>query len=268
MDEFLAELYGTRETIGAGESDTSDLDKLAEAQILDNMFEAEGINVEELPDEAILKMAHQLFGDNSALVKEAMEGAEKEEEETEEEETPEEEAKEEKEEAKEASEESFSEKLAQADQLGRVMAHAFVQEQSEIEKQAAAGAAGKFLQAGLKKGKKLLQTGKKVGEKAGKKALKAGKKAGKKYGPAAGAGAGVGLGVGGLAGYLAGKDKKGSALDMLAEERALEMLKEAGIDIAEQQQPEVSSREEMLKAAVDARALEMLVEAGYVETEE
>jgi len=206
MDEFLATLYGTRETIGASAPDTSDLDKLAEAQILDSMFQSEGINVDELPDATILKIAQEIFGDDSALVKSAQmppelkekmeeksEGAAHEKKETKEEEKGEEA------EEKEASE-TFEEKFAQADKLGRVMAHAFVQERASIEKQASEQAPAE-------------------------------------------------------------EQKIASAIDILAEQRALEMLKEAGIDPT--QQP--SAEEQKLAELVEKRAHEMLAQAGYIQ---
>ena len=115
MNEFLAELYNTRETIGAG-AGASDVEKLAEAQILDQMFEAEGIDVNQLPDETIVKVAHELFGANSALVKMA---EEEEGEEHESKESPEHEKGEEEEESEE-------DKVAQADFLGRVMFNNFI----------------------------------------------------------------------------------------------------------------------------------------------
>lgn len=123
MDPFLAEIYGTRETIGA--ADDSDQEKLAEADFIAQMCNAEGIDVEDISDEDAVKIAYEIWGEDSAIVKEAAEagaGDEGEEDEDEDEE-----------------EETMEEKAAQADQLGRIMAHSFVQEQAFIEKEAKGG---------------------------------------------------------------------------------------------------------------------------------
>ena len=88
MNEFLAEIYNTRETIGAS-SGGSDVEKLAEAQLLDDALRNEGIDVNTLSGDQIVKVAHHLFGDNSEIVKMAQEEGH------EESETPAEEAKEE-----------------------------------------------------------------------------------------------------------------------------------------------------------------------------
>jgi phosphoglycolate phosphatase-like HAD superfamily hydrolase len=198
MNKFLADLYGTASTVGAGFSD--DTEKLAEAKLLDDFFKAEGIDVDKLSDDTIVKVAHQLFGADSAIVKTAGEvppqlAAEA----KKEGETTEEEKKEKKEGDKDDKNESEEEKVAQADFLGRVMAHAFHQEKTAIEKSAAAGR------------------------------------------PQA-------------------QEKTASpALDVLAEKRALEMLKEAGYEVGAAS----GSEEKKLASAVDQRALQMLKEAGY-----
>lgn len=212
MNKFLADLYGTAQTVGAGFSD--DTEKLAEAKLLDDFFKAEGIDVDRLSDDTIVKVAHQLFGADSAIVKEAGEMPpqfkEKEEPgESEEGESAEEEKKEE-------GKESDEEKVAQADFLGRVMAHAFHQEKTAIDKRASANprsGAEKIAQAALsfaRKNKPQAQV--------------------KTASP---------------------------ALDVLAEKRALAMLKEAGYDAGG------GSEEQKLAQAIDQRALQMLKEAGY-----
>jgi len=73
MNEFLAEMYGTRETIGAP-SQSDEVEKLAEANLLDQALQAEGVNIDDLPADTILKVAYELFGEKSALVKAAMHG--------------------------------------------------------------------------------------------------------------------------------------------------------------------------------------------------
>jgi biotin operon repressor len=64
-------------------------------------------------------------------------------------------------------------------------------------------------------------------------------------------------GIGGVAGGAALAKASSVNLDALAEQRAVEMLKEAGYKVDEQ------SDEEKLAAAIDQRALEMLKAAGY-----
>jgi hypothetical protein len=116
MNSFLANLYGTGQDIGTN----AEVEKLAEAQVIDEQLRSEGIDVNSLSGEDILKCAYALFGDESALVKSAQEEGEEEEEGEESEEK----------------EESAEEKVAEADFLGRVMAHAYYQEKNLIEKQA------------------------------------------------------------------------------------------------------------------------------------
>lgn len=120
MNAFLANLYGTGSEIGTN----PEIEKLAEAQVIDEQLRSEGIDVNQLSGEDILKCAYALFGDESAIIKSAQEEGE------------EEEGKEEGEEEEESEEKEASEKLAEADFLGRVMAHSFYQEKQLIEKQA------------------------------------------------------------------------------------------------------------------------------------
>lgn len=262
MNQFLAEIYGTRETIGA--TDSSDTEKLAEAQFIGQMCRSEGVDVDQLTDQDVVKIAYEIWGPASEIVKEAAEEGSTE---HEGEEPPEEEKKEEEEEKKEEEEEPMEEKAAQADMLGRIMAHSFTQERGLIEKQAAPA----FLKSIAKKGKEAVKVVTKAGKRVGKEVKKGGKAVGReaagtakglaalaKRRPFGTAAAGLGLtGLGAVGGYAARgkeKEKESSALDALAEERALEILKEAGV---------VTTEEEKVAAAIEARALEMLREAGY-----
>ena len=297
MNEFLAEMYGTRETIGAAPAQSSDVEKLAEAQLLDDALRAEGYDVDQLPADAIVKVAYELFGEDSAIVKAAAEGeeAEKKEEEGEKEseghegeETEAEEKKEE--EAKEASAETFEEKLAQADLLGRAMAHSFMQEQSSIMKEAAMPAAlKKGLEAagrgagkawgavkgtpgkltGALKGKGEAMKGsfeKGVHRESGHGSVLRGafggvKQLAKEHPKTVAGLASTGVAAAGGAAYgghkAFGKKKAASALDALAERRAMEILKEAGV-VQE-------TEEEKLAAAVEQRAWELLRAEGLAE---
>ena len=297
MNEFLSDMYNTRETIGAAApAQQEDYEKLAEAQLLDQALQAEGIDVEQLPPETILKVAYELFGENSALVKAAQaegEGgppppAEKKCETCGKSpcECP---AAEEKEAmaraflAKQAAaqagggEEDFNEKIAQADFLGRVMAHSFVQEQDSIAKEALSKAeiAAKASELGGAALSKLRGAGEAVSGAARSAASAAKSKAtegveaagahlGRHKGKyiAGGGGTVGGFTLGRLSKSDKGKEKNNSALDVLAEQRALEMLKEAGIDPTTGQR--APSDEEKLAAAVEQRALEMLAENGFL----
>lgn len=303
MNEFLANLYGTAQDVGASTGD--DTEKLAQAQILDQMFEAEGINIDELHPQTVVKVAEAIFGDETKIAEEDVENAQHEGGESKKEEK--------KEEAKEDEKKEAEEKLAEADFLGRVMAHSFENERREIEKQAGLGdkitrggkavweglkgaATGKNIKAGLselekskglaasaEKTKTVGQTASRIAEgtksrivrqKAEGVASRAGERAGKALQESAAARSGgrktlakgvaqtAGLyGAGatalGGAGYAAGHHgaKKESALDVLAEQRAAEILSEYGVNEA--------TGEEKLASAVEQRAWEMLAEAGY-----
>lgn len=265
MNEFLAAMYDTRESIGASQ-DPSDVEKLAEAQLLDEYLQAEGVDIDQLPGDTILKLAQDLIGEDSAIVKAAQQEQEAEDDEGEED------------------DESFETKLAEADFLGRAMAHSFWQEKTAIEKDAgirdlpgrawgvAKGYAGKAGEGAKGLGSKAKSWATKPGrdykhirehgavnakgERPGRwAALKGSAKKNK-----AQVGAAAALGTAGAAGstYAAtrGKKKESSALDMLAEKRAMEWAAEHGL--LEDQ----SSYEEKLGSAVDQRAYEMLQAAG------
>jgi hypothetical protein len=283
MNEFLAEMYGTREAIGAEGND--DVEKLAEAQLLDEALQAEGVNIDDLPGDTILKLAYQILGEDSHLVKAAMVEAGEEEEEEEEE-------------GKDEDKEPMEEKVAQADFLGRVMAHSYVNELGEIEKNAAyptgfgmlgsavskaTGKAAKRVKnwtriKGAPKGKgtysgsaqagKGYGGGRVMGEREGKiyEALFKGKAKARNLGKGGlahlkehkgkyltGAGLAAAAG-GGFAAGKVGKKKAASAIDMLAEKRAMEWAESVGLV--------ENDENEKLAAAVDARAYEMLLEQG------
>ena len=110
MNEFLAELYGTAENL-AGEED---LEKNAAAEFLVKLAAEEGVDLASLSDEEVGELLMEV--EKQAGVEEEVED--------------------------EATEEQ--EKLAEADFLGRAMAHAYVDELTEIEKQARTGAGALF----------------------------------------------------------------------------------------------------------------------------
>jgi hypothetical protein len=292
MDPQLAALYGTDE-----ETDT---EKLAAAEMAEGLAEEEQFDVATATDEQVEALAQEFLA--SEGTEETAEVAEAEE--------PKEE-----EQVKMSADEEAQEKLAEADYLGRVMAHAYVAELRGIEsgeKTAAPygekekeehkriargasnvtgagyGAAGAF--AGHRGAKHLVA---RAAEKAvaaggkakGPKTQAALRAAGAVGGALAGGAAGKGVGY---AATRAGnrvarmlttegkKEKKSSAeteemsaLDVLAERRALEILEANGIQLEAPEAVETekvsASEEEMnlLAQAVEARAEELLAANGY-----
>jgi len=288
MNEFLAELYGTAENIGA--TPGNDTEKLAQAEYLGQLFEADGIDINQVDPATIEKVASAVFGTDNQIKLAEDEKKKHEKDESEEEE--------EKEEAKK--EGSAEEKLAEADFLGRVMAHSFVDEQAAIQKEAASvGGAVKAVKETAGKGHELVKrlgkkiigeerlgrvglhgAGKETSEQAsrmleggmaprrvqatlrkrpelGEAAIEHARKSMSRAAAGAGYGA-LGLGAAGLAGGGAAAvhamKKKESALDVLAEQRAMEILGQSG----------VQDESQKLASAVEQRAYEMLAEAGYV----
>lgn len=170
MDQFLADYYGTGSTpaVQANDDETK-LAQAAEIELFGKLAAANGIDLNTLTDAQI----EQLYADTFS--KEAEFPPAKEDKDDK---GGEEEAESKKEKAKEEHEEkkASQEKLAEADFLGRVMAHAYVQELNKIA--AATGEEGETKEA-------LSAT--EIGMKArhhGGKALEAGKKALKGVGDA------------------------------------------------------------------------------------
>lgn len=264
MDEQLAQIYGTGQT-DAGE----DLEKNAAAELLVKLAAEQGLELESFSDEQIAGMVAELY--KTAEEEPAKEEPKKEEPPKEEKKETPEEKHEGGESSSESAEKEAQAKFAEADFLGRVMAHAYVQEKASIEKSAGkvgdAVAAVRKLPAFLKNkgvaaGKAATGAGKSVGEKAKEVAGKAG--AAVKAHPfrTAGGAAAAGALAGGAAMH---KKKEGSALDELASQRAFELAKEAGyVDeqgnllVPEKQEKQASA----LELAVEQRALEMLEAQG------
>jgi len=292
MHEWLAEMYGTGEDIGSS-PEQNDVEKLAQAEILDQMFEAEEVDWSALDADTVEKVAQEMFGDENQITAEELTKAASDEDEGE-------------------TEPDAQEKFAEADFAGRVMAHSFNQELDaiELEKEALSlkGIGAKARQAGKAVGE---WTGVTPGLEAHRLASKAGKEHGKltqgirtlkskgdkatdstrslarsargsksdqkayeglrgeyakQFGlrvaaPAAGVAA---VGAGGKAIHSAvtkdGKKKK-AALDTLAENRAMEILEQNGYTFDD------DGGQDKLAEAVEMRAYEMLSNAGYIEEE-
>lgn len=202
---------------GQPEYDESDLEKTAAAELLVKLAEEQGVDLNDFSDEEVGEMLDGLYGGEVY--------------------------------------DEGQEKVAEADYLGRVMAHSMVQELNEIEKEAGRagdaaskawgatkGFASRMRGSAAAKKERLgeLLTGSKLtrmkaenysptraieGMLGGE--AKAIRKARLLTGGAAGLGA-AGLGVAGTKAVQKMRSKEGSALDTLAEQRAYELAAEAG----------------------------------------
>ena len=258
MDPQLAAIYGT----DGGESD---VEKLAAAELAEKLAEDGDADLEGLTAEQAEELAQQVLAAGDESEEEVAEEPTEEEEITEP--TEKTSAAEETEETEETDE--AQEKLAEADYLGRVMAHAYTQELRKI----ASGEEDLEKEAG-EKWNKFKGKAKDTAEKAwaGTKGAPGKAWGAVKRNPKTSAGVGAGLlAAGGAAAaykHSKGKKKKAaaeeqveqeqmSALDTLAVARAEEILA-----AAQEQEKTSASETEMaqLQAAVDARAMEMLVD--------
>lgn len=238
MDKTLAEFYGTNS------SDPADVEKLAAAEAAEVLAAEKGVDLDGMSEADLEAVAQQLLSEGAEAT----------------EETPAEAA------AVEEPADEAQEKVAEADYLGRVMAHAFVHETKEIEKEKVAKGfpTSRAGVAAMAAGQKAHE----VGAAAKKGAGKVGefvKKHGKKF--SAGGGA-VGGGAAVHAAHKA-KEKKSSAVDQLVEARALEILEASGIDpgklekvsAAEETPVEVDPKQ-VLAETVEQKAWELLKEYG------
>lgn len=256
MNLELAQMYGTP---GAEQATQEDTEKVAEAELFCKLAAENGIDLNAMDDAQIAELYESTFKI----------AQEEEKEEKPKEKAKKEEAEKEEEEKAAAAQAEFAAvqeaqvKVAEADHLGRVMAHAFTQESAAIQKAAAAAS-----EEGTEKEAQGLKN---LGEKAmqfGKKGLEAVKANPKKAAGAAGA-----AGALGAAGYA--MNKKSSAIDELAAKSAIEKIAEAGWDTDEGAErltavltlgvgestkiAQATSTEE----AVGIRSLELLETAGY-----
>ena len=264
MDAQLAEIYGTGQEANAEEDQV----KLAAAELLVKLAGDNNVDLSQFSDAEVTEMVQELQKEAEIPPQfQKKEGGESSEsgEKKESKETPEsKESGESSSESPEAKKAEAAEKVAEADFLGRVMAHSFTQECREIEKQAG----GK------------VQLVKDVAKDVGKKGKASflnmihGKKdsavAALKSHPKSALGGAAALGAaGGAAAMHKKSEAEQSALDSLAEQRALAMAKEAGwVDaegnlLAPSPAPEATKTASPLDLAVERRALEMLEANGY-----
>lgn len=280
MDAFLAEYYGTDTTKTAAA--VEDYEKQASVELFCKLASEQGIDLNALENAQV----EALF---SNWVKAAAE------------EEPKDEKKEVEEKAKEEHEEkkAYAEKVAEADFLGRVMAHSYVQEMRKIaasgddEKTAkwepieqarkalkAHGSMGKFQKTldiarqGGASGDSVARLERGIDITKGLRNRAAGSAA-KQLAPVAG---GAALAAGGA--YAAkkhhDKQKESSAIDQLAFERAQGIAQESGFDPAEaadkiaaaftlnlvEESTKIASIADT-NVAVEVRALELLERVGY-----
>lgn len=259
MDAKLAAFYGTNSP------DEADVEKLAAAELAEKLAGEESVNLDGISEEQLEEVAQQLISGEDDP-----------------EETPS--GEDTQEAAVEEPEGGAQEKLAEADYLGRVMAHAYVNELRSIEKTAAMPAGMGKVMGHLKglggKAKAMGAAGAAKAKAVGGKA-KAHAKAGAEKGKAhvskhkgkymAGAGA-----VGGAAAAHAAhkmKEKKSSAVDQLVEARIAEILEASGINPEELSQVDAQEKTsgadaaEVLASTVEQRAWETLAEYGVVPEE-
>jgi hypothetical protein len=275
MDAQLAAIYGTGQEV----VEENDIEKTAAAELLIKLAEEEGVDLNQFSDEEVAGMISDLYGqggiEHTAEDLEAQAQAELE-----------------AQQQTQVVDDESQEKFAEADFLGRVMAHSMVSELNEIEKQALslAGAKEGLIGAGKAVGGAVSRAGKAVAGKAGAAAERVGKGGAELIGGKGSAarmnpvtakrlGAGLlGAGALGTAGTAMGvkklvsgkkeQTKEGSALEALAQQAAFEMAKEAGyIDedgnaLVEIQQPEQEKQASQLEQVVQQRALEICAEAG------
>ena len=237
MNSALAQMYGT------GGVDTEEQEKIANLELFAKLAAQHNIDLSSLSDEQVQELYAQTF--DTEMPKTASDDEDDEDKEDK------------KAKAEEYVEEkkAFQEKFAEADLMGRVMAHAFVQERDEIEKAAkktevgmpqnkpapASPKSGTLLgmppNANKEPGKGAVAWAKAKGK--GGKALEAVKRfshtnKGKAVGAALG---GAALAGGGYAAYkgLKGKEKKSSAeqFEELAAEQAIKIAAAAGFDADE-----------------------------------
>lgn len=272
MDPKLAEVYKTNQP------DEADVEALATAALAEKLASADEVDVSGLSDEEAEALASQILEGEKPAEEPQAEGDKPEGEEKT--------AGEEPAEGEELTPEQ--EKIAEADYLGRVMAHAYVAERKEIEKEAAAKAKTASKLDNLKGAVAMTGAAASKAADKGKAALKSGggkvmEHLSKHKGKAMGAGAAAAAGAGFAAGRKSKKasaeqpvegQQEMSALDQLAYARAQEILKEHGIDPeaqTEETEKKSSINEEqaaLLAQKVEERAMAMLTEAGYVKNEE
>lgn len=132
MDQELARIYGT-----PGALSDEDLEKQAEAELFVKLAGEEGIDINQLSDEQVAELYAATFEKDAGEMPPQFQkgngnGESKKDEEKEEKAEEKEEDAEKKAQAEFAAIQEWQEKCAEADKLGRIMAHSYVQELGKI----------------------------------------------------------------------------------------------------------------------------------------
>lgn len=290
MNLNLATMYGTP---GAEAVAAEEQEKVAQTELFCKLAADNGIDLNQFNDEQIQELWNSTFTKTAEEEKDKKENPFAKKEEGKEHEGKESKKEEEKEHEKEAAAQAEFEatkvaqaKLAEADYLGRLMAHAYVNELGQI-----GSAMGQDKEAAAKEASKASELLARFKGHAGGAAEKLKEHAGKLKGhaeqgaekakshvkshPASYAG-GAGAAGGAAAGYAAGHHKKASALDEIAAELAVEKAAAAGWNAEEAAERlgaaltlgSLSDSEKVASAANygearEIRALELLEAVGY-----
>lgn len=281
MNEWLAQMYGTN---GAN---SEEQEKVASLDLFAKLAAQHNIDLSQLSDQQVTELYASTFPEFAKTAEEDDEDEDEDEEEK-------------KESAAHYVQEklAFQEKFAEADLMGRVMAHAFVQEQEKIARGISATEAGRFEKEVLDKRRVASDAAKyegpaKAGGGHGKgttvgpvaaKARELGVKGKSFLGTTKGKAIAGGLGAaalagGGYAAYkgLKGKEKKSSAqaFEELAANHAIKVASAAGFDSEEAfnrvnsvyilglQETEKVASVQSVDDAIHVRGLEYLESAGY-----
>ena len=267
MNLDLAAMYGTP----GAESAIEEQEKIAQAELFAKLAADNGIDLNQLGDEQIAELWDGTFGKTA--------GDDKDEDDKKGRRASEDDDEDDK--SKKAAAEFYAvkeaqDKVAEADYLGRVMAHSFTSEMDQIKE------AGRMGDAAEAVGGHLERTGRKAGnlfkskkdiiaEEAGHKATMSATKA-KRIGGGLYAG---GAAVTGAGGYAATRKKESSALDVEAAELAFQKAAGAGWDVNEASERLTAvltlgplESEKIASAstygeALEVRSLELLAQAGY-----
>jgi hypothetical protein len=138
MNDYLAQLYGTTKTAAAPVVSDDELQKQASVDMFCKVAAAEDIDLSALPDDQVQYLYGEFMkaaGENPFAKKDG-EGEPEKKDEKDEKEKKDEEEKHAAAAAEHAQKLAATEKLAEADYIGRVIAHSFVQELSNISKEA------------------------------------------------------------------------------------------------------------------------------------
>lgn len=273
MNEELARIYNTNGVNSASEENTS---KTASLTMFAKLASKHGVDLSEMDDTEIATWYEQVMGEKLAADGEGngdnpFPPKKKDDEEKE--------KKDDEDEEKEAAARHFAAqkseqaKYAEADMMGRIMAHAFVQERENIEAEKTATTMPTSLARVAKRALKGGETGSHSRKLLADVVKKRGTEAAKKHGKGLAAGAAAG----GAAGYMAGKSKESAAqaFEKMAAMHAIKIAEAAEFDTDEAAErvgavytlglgeSEKIAHVQEVDDAIHVRGLEYLEQAGY-----